>query len=216
MQCVSFAPMIRLSFLGCLAPLLLLSSIAGGPHPAAEEVQNPEPYLSDPNSVGFDITPLPGKDSTRRWEATYSDHGETARFEIEIGFSRPMEQDAGDAIKMSAGQGAILAMPGSDASTMLIALQKALEAKHCPKKVQRASRLTFDYVILADHNSQASDGGVSPKPAGNWTAMKIFLGNGDDEGEVFLNFNPVSGKAQFSEKDIDYGDSVLAKLATVL
>jgi len=46
--------------------------------------------------------------------------------------------------------------------------------------------------------------------------MKILIGNGEDEGEVFLNFNPVSRKAQFSEKDIDYGDTVLAKLATVL
>ena len=46
--------------------------------------------------------------------------------------------------------------------------------------------------------------------------MKIFIGNGEDEGEVFLNFNPVSRKAQFSEKDIDYGDVVVAKLATVL
>ena len=46
--------------------------------------------------------------------------------------------------------------------------------------------------------------------------MKIFLGNGDDESEVFLNFNPVSRKGQFSEKDIEYGDGVVAKLATVL
>jgi hypothetical protein len=28
--------------------------------------------------------------------------------------------------------------------------------------------------------------------------MKIFIGNGDDDAEVFLNFNPVSRKAQFS------------------
>jgi hypothetical protein len=44
--------------------------------------------------------------------------------------------------------------------------------------------------------------------------MKIFIGDGDDESEVFLNFNPVSKKAQFSEKDVDYGDAVVAKLAT--
>ena len=46
--------------------------------------------------------------------------------------------------------------------------------------------------------------------------MKVFIGDGKDEAEVFLNFNPVSRKAQFSEKDIDYGDTILAKLATVL
>jgi hypothetical protein len=57
---------------------------------------------------------------------------------------------------------------------------------------------------------------TNTQPAGNWTAMKIFIGDGDDESEVFLNFNPVSKKAQFSEKDVDYGDAVVAKLATVL
>ena len=44
--------------------------------------------------------------------------------------------------------------------------------------------------------------------------MKIFFG--DDEAEVFLNANPVSGKAEFSIKDPDYGDQVLAELAKVL
>lgn len=46
--------------------------------------------------------------------------------------------------------------------------------------------------------------------------MKIFLGGTNDEAEVFLNFNPVSGKAQFSEKDVVYGDLVVAELASVL
>jgi len=93
---------------------------------------------------------------------------------------------------------------------------KALEAKHVPAHAQRASRLPFTYVILGENNSQASGGGFSEKPAGNWTAMKIFIGDGEDESEVFLNFNSVSRKAQFSEKDVDYGDTVVAKLATVL
>jgi len=117
---------------------------------------------------------------------------------------------------MSSGTGAILSVVDSDNSTMLVALAKALEAKHAPAHVERASRLPFTYVILGENNSQASGGGFSVKPPGNWTAMKIFIGEGDDEAEVFLNFNPVSRKGQFSEKDIDYGDTVLAKLATVL
>ena len=117
---------------------------------------------------------------------------------------------------MSSGSGAILAVAGSDASTMLVALAKALEAKHAPAHVQRAPRLPFTYVILGENNSQAGGGGFSAKPPGNWIAMKIFIGDGDNESEVFLNFNPVSRKAQFSEKDIDYGDTVVAKLATVL
>jgi len=46
--------------------------------------------------------------------------------------------------------------------------------------------------------------------------MKIFIGEGDDEGQVFVNTNPVMRKGQFSIKDEEYGDIVLARLATVL
>jgi hypothetical protein len=46
--------------------------------------------------------------------------------------------------------------------------------------------------------------------------MKIFIGEGDQEGDVFLNLNPVIKKGQFSIKDPDYGDIVLARLAQVL
>jgi hypothetical protein len=43
--------------------------------------------------------------------------------------------------------------------------------------------------------------------------MKIFVARGDREGQVFLNLNPVLKKGQFSIKDADYGDMVLAQLA---
>ena len=46
--------------------------------------------------------------------------------------------------------------------------------------------------------------------------MKIFLGEGDDEAEVFLNINARIGKGQFSMKDPDYGDLALKHLAMVL
>lgn len=184
--------------------------------PQAAKTTPSEPYLSDPNSVGFDIAPLPSVAGKRRWLATYVDQGKTAKFTFEISTSKPMEREDGVNLEMSSGTGALLPEPGSDGSAMLAALQKALEAKHLPRKVKRAERLPFEYVVLGDHNSQVEGGGFSAKTPGNWTAMKIFVGEGDDESEVFLNFNPVSRKAQFSEKDVDYGDAVLAKLATVL
>jgi hypothetical protein len=215
MQCVSVAIMVRIAFLCCLGALMFGVTGCRG-HSSAQEVGSVEPYISDPNSVGFDISPLPSNDRSRRWLATYSDQNKTAKFTIEIGPSAPMDSEAAGGLKMSSGSGAILAVADSHASTMLVALAKALEAKHVPAHIQKASRLPFKYVILGESNSQASGGGFSAKPTGNWTAMKIFIGDGKDEAEVFLNFNPVSRKAQFSEKDIDYGDTVLAKLATVL
>ena len=175
-----------------------------------------EPYISDPNSVEFDISPLPVNDQSRQWLATYSGQNKTAKFRLVLGSPVPMNSEKHTGMKMSSGSGAILAVPDSDSSAMLAALAKALEAEHIPAHVQRASRLPFTYVILGENNSRAGGGGFSEKPPGNWTAMKIFIGDGDDESEVFLNFNSVTGKADFSEKDADYGAAVVAKLAAVL
>jgi hypothetical protein len=69
-------------------------------------------------------------------------------------------------------------------------------------------------VILGENQSRSSDGSFSDKLRGDWIAMKIFLANG--EGEVFLNLNPGASKAEFSIKDSDYGDVVLAELARIL
>ena len=71
-------------------------------------------------------------------------------------------------------------------------------------------------MTFGQHQSQATDGGFFANPPGNWTPMKIFIGEGDQEGEVFLNLNPVLAKGQFSIKDPDYGDIVLRQLASVL
>lgn len=219
--------MVRFVSLCCLGALLFDLTGCRGHSSALEKMStraktstpakaSVEAYVSDSHSVGFDISPLHGYNGSRLWLATYSDQGKTAKFTIELKPPLPMVSEAGGAIKISSGSGAIVAMADSDASTMLIALAKALEAKHVPAHAQRGSRLPFSYVILGENDSQASEGGFSAQPPGNWTAMKIFIADGDDDSEVFLNFNTVSQKAQFSEKDVDYGDTVLAKLATVL
>jgi hypothetical protein len=76
--------------------------------------------------------------------------------------------------------------------------------------------LPFTFVNIGDNLSQAVGGGFNLAPPGNWTAIKIFLGEGEQEGQVFLNINPVIRKGQFSIKDTDYGDLPLAQLAKVL
>ena len=46
--------------------------------------------------------------------------------------------------------------------------------------------------------------------------MKLFIGEGEQEGKVFLNLNPVLKQGQFSIKDPEYGDIVLAQLVRLL
>jgi len=109
-----------------------------------------------------------------------------------------------------------VAEPGSDATVLLADLRKALEAKGILPKVQRVQALPFTFVTFGDNFSQVPGGGFNIDPPGAWTATKIFIGEGEQEGQVFLNFNPAIRKGQFSIKDADYGDILPKQLATVL
>jgi hypothetical protein len=95
-------------------------------------------------------------------------------------------------------------------------LHKALQAKVQPLPASKRTSIPFTYANIGDNLSQVRGGGFNTKPPGNWTALKLFLGEGDQEGELFLNINPKIRKGQFSMKDPDYGDLVLAELAKVL
>jgi hypothetical protein len=148
--------------------------------------------------------------------ATYTSQGRIAKFRVEFDPAKTVEAKDSKDFPMKVGEGRFVAEPGSDASVLLFDLKKALEAKALPSKVQRVESLPFTFVNIADDLSQARSGGFSVAPPGNWTAIKIFLGEGEQEAEVFLNINAVIRKGQFSIKDPDYGDLVLAQLAKVL
>jgi hypothetical protein len=175
-----------------------------------------EAYVPDSGSVGFDIKSFKDPNGSIRLEATYPSEGRLAKFVIEFGPTLHMESKDPKGFPMGTGQGRFLAEPGSDAVALLADLKKALEAKTVPAKIHRVKELPFTYVNLGDNLSQSPGGGFNESPPGDWTAIKIFIGEGDREGEVFINFNPAIGKGQFSIKDIDYGDLVVKQLAAVL
>jgi len=175
-----------------------------------------EAYVSDSGSVGFDIRPLKGQNGSLRLEATYESRGRLAKFAIEFGPTHNVESKDSKDFPMETGQGKFLAEPGSDATVLLADLQKALEAKTIPAKTQRVQALQFTFVNLGDNLSQAPGGGFNANPPGGWTAIKIFMGEGEQEAQMFVNFNQTIRKGQFSIKDADYGDLVLKQLATVL
>jgi len=168
-----------------------------------------EPYIPVDGAVGFDILPLGNDDEARRWMATYTDGGSSTKFRIELGAGTKS-----DANGMLFGQGKIIGEPGSDPLPLLDALKSALKAKRIPGSVKKVDELQFTYAILGEEQTRSSAGGFTDKPKGNWTAMKIFLGS--KNAEVFLNFDPSDHQAEFSIKDADYGDAVLAELAKVM
>lgn len=196
---------------------ILWLGIAGCEHsPSHTAKPVAESYIPDANSVPFDIEPAPGVGGATVWLATYSSPGKTAKFSLELGPAKATMDQESKKFNIKTGTGRFLAQPGSDASALLFELKNALEARELPSRVHRVSSLPFVYVSFGERQSQAIGGGFNEKPPGNWTPMKISLGEGETEGEVFLNINPVIKKGQFSIKDEGYGDIVLAQLATVL
>ena len=175
--------------------------------------QESEPIVPDSGEgyLMFDLQQLADHGAAQRYDCSFNNEGKTAHFQFEVVSSAP----SGDP-PISFTSGKIISMPGSDASVLLKELQKTLEAKTIPSSVERVAQIPFTAAILGTNNSHGKDGGFFAKPPGHWTAMKIFIGRKDDPAEVFLNFNPVLHKGEFSIKDPDYGDDVLKELAKVL
>jgi len=200
-----------------LGPLILLvSAVACSQSPITPTAKNIDQYIPDPHSVPFDIEPVNSTEGSLTWLGSYSSQGKAARFKLVFGTSKASEGKEPWGFDIKAGTGRFLAEPGSDASVLLSDLKKALEAEHVPARIHRVSNLPFTYVSFGERQSQAANGGFNASPPGNWTPIKIFIGEGENEGQVYVNINPAMKKGQFSMKDPDYGDIVLAQLATVL
>ena len=203
----------RTPFLCCLAMLSI--TVACNRPSQGTQGRISETYVPVPGAIAFEIKSVPSS-TVSEWLATYSARGKTAKFKIELGKAQSPRDEESKIFDVKSGTGRFVAEPGSDASALLSELKTALEAKSLPVQVRRVNVLPFTFVSFGSSQSQASDGGFLSKPPGNWTPMKIFIGSGDQEGQVFLNLNPVLAKGQFSIKDPDYGNTVLKQLASVL
>jgi hypothetical protein len=202
-----------------LPPCLLVAallSVGCSKSTSTTESRAVEPYIPDSGSVGFDLAPLNGSNGSTEWMAIYASQGKTAKFRIEFGPEKAAETKDPKDSPIRFGSGCILAESGSDSSALLSDLAEAFEAKHPPAMAKRISFLSFTFANIGTNLSQAPGGGFNTKPAGHWIATKIFMGQGDQEGQFFLNINPATNKGQFSIKDADYGDIVISGLAQVL
>jgi hypothetical protein len=68
--------------------------------------------------------------------------------------------------------------------------------------------------VLGTSLARGAGGGF--KGRGDWSATKWFLQNGQEEAELFFNFNLVSGQAEFAEKDQDYREELIEQLVAAL
>jgi hypothetical protein len=94
-------------------------------------------------------------------------------------------------------------------------LKTALEAKQLSVHHSACTGVAFGAVVLGDRQSEDAGGGFSDKPPGDWVIVKLFLPKGGDDGDVFLNINPLLGKGEFSMEDEHPGDFVVQELDRV-
>ncbi len=170
-----------------------------------------EPYVASAGAVGFDILPLGNTDGTRRWIATYNDGQNSTKFRVEITAANESDQAGNNA---GSSTGKILSEAGSNPIPLLEALQKALQAKHFPRSVKKLDELPFEYTILGQDQTKLPTGSFKENPKGNWTVMKISIGQ--QNSELFLNLDTFDHQGEFSIKDASSGDALLGEFARVL
>jgi hypothetical protein len=179
-----------------------------------------EPWRQVPTPEGalnFAIQPTrAAKGVAQLWDCSYSSRGRTAKFQLEL--EAAPSSDRSEPLPIAFGKGAFLAVPGSDASSLIQDLRKPLQANAPPLAMHRVPKLAFTYASFGDHMSQATDGGFAANPPGKWAAYKLFVGttSGGEPAEVFLNVDAADGVGQFSIKDPDYGQTLLSYFNSVL
>jgi hypothetical protein len=194
-----------------LITVWLVSCVACGARPATHEAPT-TPVASSPlPRGGFRLRSRPGgADGTARYLA---EAPPGCSFGIEIG------QTAASADPIGFASGALVRRPDSDCTSFLTALAHELGFQGELPSPKPVDRLDCSLAVLGRNLSRSTQqaqfaGGFAAEPAGNWTSTKLFFG--DDEGEVFLNLDPVEGVGEFSLKDEDYASVVVTELAKIL
>ena len=83
-----------------------------------------------------------------------------------------------------------------------------------PPGVQRPiGVLTVSSVVLGEHVGRGANGFAG---AGPWVASKWTSERGDDSAEVFFNYDLDGNVGEFSQKDADYDETLVAHLAAAL
>lgn len=111
---------------------------------------------------------------------------------------------------------AILIVKDREAGARFVELFSKSFAGKTPIHVNRAhvpGPLSINTAILGDHLDRENKGGFSGE-LGGWTATKWFPEHDGFSGEVFFNYNLASQQGEFSEKDADYADDLVAIFAS--
>jgi hypothetical protein len=162
--------------------------------------QDQVPDARVPTPLAFRIAQLPvGLDvEVLALMATYGEGDDETKFVIEL---------------QSEAHGTFRHASGSHPVRFFAELGKALAASATGPSGAKQEALPFDMAMLGSPTLRSPGRGYGGGP-GDWYPAKIFLGQ--DQAEVYFNFNLVSGEAEFSIKDDSYGNAIVSELSKVI
>jgi hypothetical protein len=131
-------------------------------------------------------------------------------------FTVGVRSKSGGAKPFAWGEAAIRVANRDEGAQLVGCLSRAFKHQ-APKErsPQPLEPLTFGTAILGEGVNREPEGGFGDRE-GNWTATKWFLEEDGRSAEVFFNYNLKDRKGEFSEKDPDYREDLLAILSIAL
>jgi hypothetical protein len=129
-------------------------------------------------------------------------------------------------VKAKSGQGrqpvawgqAVISVDNREAGGRFVDLFARVFQGKTPKPATQPGALkplSVNTAILGQNQKRNEGGGFSDE-GGGWTATKWFLETDGHYGEVFFNYNLERRQGEFSEKDEEYADDLVAILASAL
>lgn len=187
--------------------------------PGGSRAQSLAPANDFPAPLAFRIVVLPGGSDAKNLVlmAVYGEGEDETKFVIDIRGPDDKQDgldgkaEAGGSISFS--RGSFRHVPGSRPARFFEELAKAIAANAPSASNAKLDTLPFGMAFLGAATARLPGGGFGRGP-GDWYPTKLFLG--EEAAEVYFNFNLISGEAEFSMKDSDYGNTVLSELSKVI
>jgi hypothetical protein len=178
----------------------------------------------EPRHLSFKITAIHEKHKPSPHAPFHVDGGEWTFFDCQASSDPNVAFTVGVLSKSSTGNvpvawgKAVLIVKDREAGARFVELFSKAFAGKQPKPLKQAyvpGPLSVRTAILGHNMHREQEGGFSGEE-GDWTATKWFLEAEGQLGEVYFNYNLAHRQGEFSEKDADYADDLVAILASAL
>jgi hypothetical protein len=174
--------------------------------------------------LAFKITAVHEKQKPSAEVPFHSPGGEWTFFDCRASSDPDVAFTVGVFSKSSAGNvpvawgKAFLIVKDREAGARFVELFSKTFAGKLPKPVQQAyvpGPLSINTAILGHTIHREEQSGFSGE-GGDWTATKWFPAHDGREGEVYFSYNLRARQGEFSEKDAEYADDLVALFASAL